>query len=67
MNWLMTRNLINHTVSMINKYFDGQIPAYVEGVTEFDHVFLLGLQNNQSRLPYTRTVSIHVRLKQSGL
>ena len=22
---------------MINKYFDGQIPAYVEGVTEFDN------------------------------
>ena len=21
---------------MINKYFDGQIPAYVEGVTDFD-------------------------------
>lgn len=31
-------NLLNRTVSMINKYFDGQIPAYVEGVTEFDHV-----------------------------
>lgn len=30
-------NLLNRTVSMINKYFDGQIPAYVEGVTEFDH------------------------------
>ena len=27
----------NRTVSMINKYFDGQIPAYEEGVTEFDH------------------------------
>ena len=22
---------------MINKYFDGQIPAYVEGVTDFDN------------------------------
>ena len=30
-------NLLNRTVSMINKYFDGQIPAYVEGVTEFDN------------------------------
>ena len=29
-------NLLNRTVSMINKYFDGQIPAYEEGVTEFD-------------------------------
>ena len=30
-------NLLNRTVSMINKYFDGQIPAYVEGVTDFDN------------------------------
>ena len=29
-------NLLNRTVSMINKYFDGQIPVYAEGVTEFD-------------------------------
>ena len=29
-------NLLNRTVSMINKYFDKKIPAYVEGVTEFD-------------------------------
>ena len=33
-------NLLNRTVSMINKYFDGQIPAYEEGVTEFDHALL---------------------------
>ena len=24
---------------MINKYFGGQVPAYVEGVTEFDNDF----------------------------
>ena len=29
-------NLLNRTVSMINKYFDGQVPAYEENVTEFD-------------------------------
>lgn len=29
-------NLLNRTVSMINKYFDGVIPAYVGQVTEFD-------------------------------
>ncbi len=30
-------NLLNRTVAMINKYFDGQIPSYVENVTEFDN------------------------------
>ena len=29
-------NLLNRTVSMINKYFDGQVPAYEENVTNFD-------------------------------
>lgn len=29
-------NLLNRTVAMINKYFDGQVPAYVENVTDFD-------------------------------
>lgn len=29
-------NLLNRTVAMINKYFDGQIPDYKENVTEFD-------------------------------
>ena len=29
-------NLLNRTVSMINKYFDGVIPAYAGQVTEFD-------------------------------
>ncbi len=27
----MASGFLNRTVSMINKYFDGQIPAYVEG------------------------------------
>ena len=31
-------NLLNRTVSMINKYFDGIIPAYNGQVTEFDGV-----------------------------
>ncbi|EHI70255.1 methionine--tRNA ligase [Streptococcus ictaluri] len=30
-------NLLNRTVAMINKYFGGQVPSYVENVTEFDH------------------------------
>ena len=29
-------NLLNRTVAMINKYFDGQVPAYSENVTDFD-------------------------------
>ena len=29
-------NLLNRTVAMINKYFDGKIPAYQENVTDFD-------------------------------
>ncbi|MDB8649733.1 methionine--tRNA ligase [Streptococcus australis] len=29
-------NLLNRTVAMINKYFGGQVPAYVENVTAFD-------------------------------
>lgn len=29
-------NLLNRTVAMINKYFVGQVPAYVENVTAFD-------------------------------
>ena len=28
--------LLNRTVAMINKYFGGQVPAYVENVTDFD-------------------------------
>ena len=29
-------NLLNRTVAMINKYFGGQVPGYVENVTAFD-------------------------------
>ena len=29
-------NLLNRTVAMINKYFGGRVPAYVENVTDFD-------------------------------
>lgn len=29
-------NLVNRTVSMINKYFDGKVPAYVGPVTDYD-------------------------------
>ncbi|CAM4125307.1 methionine--tRNA ligase [Streptococcus penaeicida] len=29
-------NLLNRTVAMINKYFNGEIPAYQTGITDFD-------------------------------
>lgn len=29
-------NLLNRTVAMVNKYFGGDVPAYVENVTAFD-------------------------------
>ncbi|EKU17805.1 methionine--tRNA ligase [Streptococcus intermedius BA1] len=29
-------NLLNRTVAMINKYFEGEVPVYVENVTNFD-------------------------------
>ncbi|MCT3094901.1 methionine--tRNA ligase [Streptococcus thermophilus] len=29
-------NLLNRTVAMINKYFDSQVPAYIENVTDYD-------------------------------
>ncbi|MTB64300.1 methionine--tRNA ligase [Streptococcus sp. zg-86] len=29
-------NLLNRTVAMVNKYFDGQVPTYAENVTAFD-------------------------------
>ncbi|AGM99273.1 methionine--tRNA ligase [Streptococcus iniae] len=29
-------NLLNRTIAMVNKYFDGQIPSYVANVTAFD-------------------------------
>ncbi|WP_010274096.1 methionine--tRNA ligase [Paenibacillus senegalensis] len=30
-------NLLNRTIAMIQKYFNGEIPAYETGATEFDH------------------------------
>jgi methionyl-tRNA synthetase len=30
-------NLLNRTVAMVDKYFDGIVPAYQAGVTTFDH------------------------------
>ncbi|MBP2623321.1 methionine--tRNA ligase [Streptococcus oricebi] len=37
-------NLLNRTVAMINKYFDGQVPSYQENVTDFDAPLLAAAQ-----------------------
>ncbi len=53
---------------MINKYFDGQIPAYVEGVTELDHVLAEVAEQSIADFQHTwKQLTIHVRLNQSGL
>ena len=39
-------NLLNRTVAMINKYFGGQVPAYVENVTAFDADFAKVVEEN---------------------
>lgn len=39
-------NLLNRTVAMINKYFDGKVPTYVENVTAFDADFAAVVAEN---------------------
>ena len=39
-------NLLNRTVAMINKYFNGEIPAYTEGVTDFDNTLADVVEEN---------------------
>ncbi|MFS9239852.1 methionine--tRNA ligase [Streptococcus australis] len=39
-------NLLNRTVAMINKYFGGQVPAYVENVTTFDADLAKAVEEN---------------------
>ncbi len=45
------RNLLNHAVAMINKYFGGQVPAYVENVTNFDADLAKGCDWKYWRIP----------------
>ena len=41
-------NLLNRTVAMIDKYFDGEIPAYEGSVTGFDsHAFRIAAETAQ--------------------
>ena len=52
---------------MINKYFDGQVPAYVEGVTEFDHALAdVAEQSIADYHTYMEAVDYPLHLKQSG-
>lgn len=38
-------NLLNRTVAMIDKYFNGEIPAFKENVTEFDETLVAFAQD----------------------
>ena len=44
-------NLLNRTVAMINKYFGGQVPAYVENVTAFDADLAKVVEESHRRIP----------------
>ncbi|WP_226671261.1 methionine--tRNA ligase [Metabacillus litoralis] len=42
-------NLLNRTVAMIDKYFDGQVPAYIGSKTDFDHDLVAISKNTISK------------------
>jgi methionyl-tRNA synthetase len=42
-------NLVNRTVAMINKYFDGVIPTYEGNVTEFDALIVQAQKNTVNK------------------
>ncbi|PEY31167.1 methionine--tRNA ligase [Bacillus cereus] len=43
-------NLLNRTVAMIDKYFDGEIPAFKENVTEFDETLVAFTQDTLKKV-----------------
>ncbi|SDZ66539.1 methionyl-tRNA synthetase [Evansella caseinilytica] len=43
-------NLLNRTVAMINKYFDGEIPAYVKNATAYDESLTELVQETVSKV-----------------
>ena len=43
-------NLLNRTVAMIDKYFDGEIPAFKENVTEFDETLVVFAQDTLKKV-----------------
>lgn len=43
-------NLLNRSVAMINKYFDGKVPAYIQNGTEFDHILVQLVEENTKKV-----------------
>ncbi|PFW88829.1 methionine--tRNA ligase [Bacillus pseudomycoides] len=43
-------NLLNRTVAMIDKYFNGEIPAFKENVTEFDETLVTFAQDTLKKI-----------------
>lgn len=43
-------NLLNRTVAMVNKYFDGQIPAYVQNSSPFDQALTDTIQTTLQKV-----------------
>ncbi|WP_432804061.1 methionine--tRNA ligase [Bacillus arachidis] len=43
-------NLLNRTVAMIDKYFNGEIPAFKENVTEFDETLVTFAQDTLQKV-----------------
>jgi methionyl-tRNA synthetase len=43
-------NLLNRTVAMINKYFDGKIPTYIQNSTPFDQGLVQLTQDNGKKV-----------------
>ncbi|WP_392389472.1 MULTISPECIES: methionine--tRNA ligase [Bacillus] len=43
-------NLLNRTVAMIDKYFNGEIPAFKENVTEFDETLVAFAQDTLKKV-----------------
>lgn len=39
-------NLLNRSVAMVNKYFNGEVPAYIQNGTSFDHTLVQLLEEN---------------------
>jgi len=43
-------NLLNRTIAMINKYFQGQVPKYVANATEFDQTLVQLVESTRTKV-----------------